>query len=201
MNTFSHLLMGNFLCDYMQEHYGIALDRAGFLYGNILPDYRISFLTRPHYLENNIDYLQSELRGLLHHKQDSAYCGKSFSKHLGIVCHYYADFFCFAHSDGFSGGLIKHITYERRLHRYLQEHGGELGGICFLPKADTSEDERHLYRCFDTLHEQYLASKQSFGNDLVYMALACVDVIFALANAMQPEETAVVDDTLEYIPA
>lgn len=176
MNTSSHLLMGKLLYQYVEENYNIRLERKNFLLGNILPDYCPSFLLRPHYLKNNAVHVKSILRLLLS-RQVSASHNKRFSRLLGILCHFYADFFCHAHSDSFSAGLPEHIAYENRLYRYFTENIGQFRTIRFIaqPKLHIGADD--VYRQFEALHSSYLLSHVSFGNDLLYSMMACIDLI------------------------
>jgi hypothetical protein len=121
MNKPTHILIGKYLYGVMKDQYGIVLDRTGFLFGNVLPDLRPSFLTRPHFPEYNISYVKKEIRNLLSKKQKSAYFGRTYSRRLGVICHYYADFFCFAHNRYFTGDIVSHVKYEKDFHRFLLE--------------------------------------------------------------------------------
>ena len=176
MNTSSHILMGGFLSEYVERHYDIRLDRKSFLLGNVLPDYCPSFLVRPHYLKNNAVHVQNILRLLLS-GHSSARNDKRRSRLLGILCHFYADFFCYAHSERFPGSLSEHIAYENSLHRYFTEHLEQLSFIRFTVQAQPAEESDGIYRQFETLHSGYLLSHLSFGNDLMYAMMACIDLI------------------------
>ena len=181
--------MGRFLSEYVERHYDIRLDRKSFLLGNVLPDYCPSFLVRPHYLKNNAVHVQNILRLLLS-RRSSARNDKRRSRLLGILCHFYADFFCYAHSESFPGGLSEHIAYENGLHHYFTEHLGQLSFIRFTAQAASVTEADGVYRQFETLHSGYLVSHLSFGNDLMYAMMACIDLIVSTSGAAAEEKAA-----------
>ena len=176
MNTPSHILMGKFLYQYVESHYKIRLERKSYLLGNVLPDYCPSFLLRPHYLKNNAVHVRHIIRLLLS-RHLSAYNDKRYSRLVGIVCHFYADFFCCAHRDSFAGGLPGHIAYENRLQRYFEENLDRLGSIRFVAQTAPAAQADEIYRQFEDLHNSYLLSHSSFGNDLLFTMTACIDFI------------------------
>lgn len=179
--------MGRFLSEYVERHYKIQLERKSFILGNVLPDYCPSFLLRPHYLKNNAVHVQNILRLLLS-RRSSARNDKRCSRLLGILCHFYADFFCYAHSERFPGNLTEHIAYESRLYRYFAENLEQLAFIRFTAQAAPAAEADGIYRRFEALHSSYLLSHLSFGNDLMYAMMACVDLIVLTSGAAATEE-------------
>lgn len=189
MNTSSHILMGRFLWEYAEQHYRIRLERKSYLLGNVLPDYCPSFLIRPHYLKNNAGYVQSVIR-LLVSRHPSGYHDKKDSHLLGVLCHFYADFFCCAHSEDFTGGLSEHIAYESRLHRYFVENLDQFGSIRFIAQSVPSAGADEIYRQFEALHSSYLLSHPSFGNDILYTMMACMDLIVLTCGSAEKKQAA-----------
>ncbi len=94
MNKASHIFLGKLLCERLKDQYGIFLNSESFLLGNILPDLSPKLLIKQHYLRNYRLYLIKKIQNILDDKQTSAVFGKRYSRNLGIICHYYADFFC-----------------------------------------------------------------------------------------------------------
>ena len=182
MNTSSHILMGRFLYQYVAANYRIRLERNNYLLGNVMPDYCPSFLLRPHYLKNNAVHVQKIIRFLLS-EHPSACHGTRASRLLGILCHFYADFFCYAHSDSFPAGLPEHIAYENRLNRYFAENLERLRSVRLIATSVPAADADSVYRQFETLHASYLKSHVSFGNDLLYAMTACTDLIVLISRA------------------
>ena len=187
MNTSSHILMGKFLWEYAEQHYRIRLERKSYLLGNVLPDYCPSFLIRPHYLKNNAGYVQSVIR-LLVSRHPCGYQDKKDSHLLGVLCHFYADFFCCAHSEDFTGGLSEHIAYESRLHRYFVENLDQFGSIRFIAQSVPSAGADEIYRQFEALHSSYLLSHPSFGNDILYTMMACMDLIVLTCGSAEKKQ-------------
>lgn len=182
MNTLSHVLMGRFLHDYVRKKHGIALNKESFVWGNVLPDYRISFIQRPHFIANSLNYVQRKISRLLK-QQRSACRGKTHSKELGILCHYYADFFCFAHTPDFGGNLYQHVRYEDKLYQYFLKHYEEFKIMQFIHPGDISRDADFIGARFSQLQSSYLQARPSFDNDLIYSILACTELIVILTDS------------------
>lgn len=187
MNTPSHILVGRFLCQYVKEKFGIRLEKQSFILGNVLPDFRPSFFLRPHYLENNISYVRNEIQNLLNTKQRTASIGKDFSKHIGIICHYYADFFCFAHIKIPHLNLVPHMKYESDLLRYIRDNPVLIKKADFTPEFSEKVSTDMICRQFDKLHVDYLQRAPSCSNDLTYCILACVEAIVLIAGLPEAE--------------
>lgn len=188
MNTESHILMGKFLCGYVGSHYGISLNQRSFVLGNVLPDYCPSFLTSPHYLKNNSSYVQHVIRAVT--PLTSFACNdKKRSRLLGILCHFYADFFCFAHNSGFTGGLYEHIAYEKELYHFFRENFQQIVPIRFVSRPIPGARPEEIYRQFESLHSSYLLSRPSLGNDLLYAMMACIDAIVLTCGCTAAEIT------------
>lgn len=186
MNTFSHVMMGKLLYEQVKERYGIYLHRDRFILGNVLPDFRVSFLTRPHYLEHNISFLRKEISKLFKDKKQSAFYGKHYSKRLGVLCHYYADFFCYAHCKGFPDDLSVHVKYESNLHRYFQNHEDELRQNAFAPEESGTIDANLVNLKFQQLQERYQNEMHSYRSDLNYAIQACTEAIVLIAASSVP---------------
>ncbi|MFA9381262.1 MAG: zinc dependent phospholipase C family protein [Acetanaerobacterium sp.] len=217
MLSASHIMIGGFLYEYMSSRYQISLHRESFIFGNILPDFRPSFLTRPHFLQYNTAYLKREIAALLADKHEETSFGCLYSMRMGVICHYLTDFFCAAHSDHFTCApcasidstertpgdgakhgpcktlerkleerfqisLPRHMRYERQLHCYLVKNQHMIEDILYIPKPFSGSGEAAVFAHFSELHEKYLASRQSFGNDLVYALLGCVESISAITD-------------------
>lgn len=187
MNTASHILMGRFLCRYAEENYGVRLEETSFVLGNVLPDYSPSFFLRHHYLDRSGVHVQRMIRHL-QARQTSAENDRRCSMLLGLICHFYADFFCYAHSDSFTGGFTEHMEYESALHRYFQENRNRLGEVRFMEPAGPLPQGENLYGRFEDLHETYLRSHISYGNDLLYAMMACIDLIVLSSRSAAAEE-------------
>jgi len=182
METTSHMLMGRLLLAYVQKQYGMTLDSRNFLLGNVLPDYLPSFLSRPHFLKYGTDHVRrliQRLSGRL--PAPGAPNGRlaRYSRRLGMLCHFYTDFFCYAHCAHFPPGLKRHIGYERELTLFFQEHYEALLAQPLVARTRRTPD---IEARFNRLQSAYLASEHTYLNDIAYAFYACVDVIAAVCR-------------------
>jgi hypothetical protein len=126
MNSFSHSLIGKILLRQLDDRYDVQLDRRAFLYGCVMPDFRKTYKTLPHEPRFWDGYLKGEISALARQQRETRQFDRSGSKRLGILCHFYADFFCLAHTDGFNGSTYEHIRYEWDLDRFLRKNAAGL---------------------------------------------------------------------------
>jgi len=192
MNTLSHVTLGEYILDFLTSQYGLELHRSSFLMGNILPDCQLSFMTRPHQAEYWQEYLHSLVEKLLQEKADGRRFSRLYSLRLGVLCHFYTDFFCYTHNAAFSGTSREHLRYEWDIHRRLQK------GVLLVPS-----DPLDVARCrnttpeivsavFQKLHREYTENiGPSEGRDIRYTLRACVDAVSRIAlcsAALEPKQ-------------
>ena len=203
MNTFSHLKIGKILYESLTEDARGLLSYRAFLWGNISPDFSVRLLTCPHYIENYSRFLKEELaflfdggdaasavwadtygeewhaNVLLTHDSDAQ--NPDLSVRLGVVCHFLTDFFCFAHTKGFTGTMREHIRYEKELDRYLrnfcvaQPHNGR------TETGPASKSASAVLKALAQLQDAFLAQPQSFETDVRFSLQACTSTVSAVA--------------------
>lgn len=198
MKSMSHILLGHILIDYLQETHHITIKPKSFLWGSILPDFLPTFLTRPHFLENNEDFLKKSYRYLLLKPIHQNHLSVRNSRKLGILCHYYADFFCRAHNNEMYHKLRDHMRYEKHLHRYIREHYERIRRFAIAPRrvSDGAADVSSTYRHFTELHYRYICSVPSYGEDIVYTLMSCTEMMVSLVSGSQSTNHPV-DPTVE----
>lgn len=177
MNTFSHSMVGDFLQKYLLEQNGIELNMASFIYGNLLPDFKPSYKKLPHAADSWESYIKREIKTLSEHKQTSLRFGPNYSRRLGIICHFYADFFCFPHTEAFEGGTYQHMKYEWELYRFTRQYYPALYWTDFGSQMSPGQNPEFIYSGFRALQHTYLREEQAFENDIVYTLRACIDAI------------------------
>lgn len=180
MNSPSHLLIGNFLYGFLKEDHGICLEEASFLRGNVLPDYSPLAVVHPHFYWFSLRYIQRETEALAHDPLQSAVVGRDYSKRLGILCHYYADFFCYAHSRRFRQMVVNHLKYEELLHQFLISHPDVLQRPKVLPTG--WRDAGELSDKISGLLEEYMDTAPHFGKDIAYTLRVCTELVVALCE-------------------
>jgi hypothetical protein len=182
MNKAAHVFLGKYLCAYVKEEAGIMLDRESFLFGCVLPDLCLNFLIKPHVVENYSACLQGRIQNLLSIKQSSVLFGKDYSKNLGIICHYYTDFFCFPHRRDYAGDIVSHVQYEKDLYRYLQSEAVLQAEPMLMPQRRGEASEEMLLGSLKALQEMYLSQCPSFNNDITYCLKACTEALVRITG-------------------
>lgn len=186
----THRLIGEFLLKALQENHGIQLDKQSFLYGCILPDLNFSFIVRPHIPEKNAAQMEKRIDELLEHRLTSACFGKLFSRKLGVLCHFYADFFCSAHTRNFGNDVMAHVRYEKRMYDLLSDGRIALKdpGVARFPLEEA--DAEPICRRFDRLYEAYLKTELSMENDLDHSVKFCMETLVSITVAAATGQTA-----------
>ncbi len=177
MNTFSHRRIGRLLLSHLQSEYGIRLSRRGFLAGTIMPDFRKKYKDRAHIPEKWTGFIAKEIRRLTAKRQSDSAFDAEYSFKLGVICHFYADFFCSAHTRFEYGRTISHVRYELALDRVLRQDLDALactGLATALPPGQSADD---IVDTYTVLHAQYLAAPQSIENDILYTLRICSAMI------------------------
>lgn len=182
MNKATHVLLGKHLYAYVKETFGILLDRDSFLLGNVLPDVCLNFLIRPHVLNNYSFCIQSRIQKLLGTKQPSVVFDKSYSKQLGIICHYLSDYFCFPHRQDYVGDIVSHVHYERDLYRYLQRAAILQPEALHISDGYSETDEKLIFSCLIKLQENYIKNEPSFENDITYTLKICAEALVRIIS-------------------
>ena len=183
MNSFSHSLIGKILLKHLEERYGVSLDRRAFLYGCVMPDFRKTYKSMPHEQRYWAGYLKSEIGALTRRRQAAGRFDRASSKRLGILCHFYADFFCLAHTGGFDGSTYEHIRYEWELDRHLRKNVARLYQADFGFRVPAALNADMIYGDFQTLQTKYAECIPDFMRDLSFALRACAGAVTAIAES------------------
>lgn len=183
MNSMNHILIGNLVYEYIVEKYGIALDHKSFIKGNTCPDHSISFL-RPHRIRYCNGMVQRKTKRLCRADWDEI--GKRVSKKAGILCHYYADFFCLAHNPEFQGGLKDHVQYEKELLSFMDAHYDRFRSIDYVPRMEVTKNAAEIGERMRGLLRQKPASGCGIAAELLYAVHACIELILLVFFAALP---------------
>lgn len=142
MNVIGHLLIAASVRRAVLRGTGFRLSRAGFLYGNILPDFSARYAENPHFFKDSRGFILERAATLRREgcaeRSFAGACG------VGVMTHYLSDFFCYAHSEPCAYGICRHHLYELcmlrgfagGLHAYREEASQ---GACLSPGADALE--------------------------------------------------------------
>jgi len=182
MNTYSHALIGNLLCTYLKDYCDIHLDFDEFIKGNIVPDFKKTCVIHPHFMRFSHKYIQHEIEALSRKALRSKEVTGEYSLKLGIICHYYTDFFCYAHGKGYKQAIINHKMYEARLCDYLISKLDKIGRIDLMPDKDVKDSATEINEKTIKLHEEYLLAPPSYEKDIYYSLISCAGAIASLVH-------------------
>ena len=180
MNTCSHVLVGNLLYEHLKAEQGIYLEKSSFISGNVIPDRTSLAVIHPHFMKFSLGFVQEEIESLSDIYLESAFVGSDYSKRLGIICHYYADFFCYAHSNGYKQVVVNHIKYERLLYEYFQNNYEKIAGMKYVFSEGISRSAFEINEKTKLIHAKYADIEPSYGKDLTYALQACAGTIMSL---------------------
>ncbi len=170
----SHVIVGGAVLDYLKKK-GILLDKAGFLAGCVLPDInRYYGIVHPHFPSVSMGFVNKETSRLaeIYPEIENGTINYEYCLKLGIIVHYWADFFCHSHSSGYRQLIINHVKYERRLHNYLRNNLERImEGIEYIEGACVSPGDINISMAM--LHAEYCGRKRSLETDITYILLAC----------------------------
>ncbi len=201
MNPISHILMGKIGCKFVDSR-NLPLNHAAFILGNILPDFHPLHAFASHKADKGgcLEKTRDRLHKLL---SDPPKNPTRLAKELGMLCHYYTDFFCHPHTGNFSGSLSQHIVYEYKLLRYAQCRMGVLENLTIqtdeLPTAHTAEE---LFELLEERRKFFLQQTPNFGVEMYWALEGChLLVTTCLEHILATEPTKVpVEELLPYNP-
>lgn len=186
MNTFTHLGISVRIMDALREKMNIQLNRAGFMLGNIKPDLSPRLIAIPHFKEDAIGFIQSEIKKLINTKINPyTECTREFSENLGIIIHYVSDFFCHVHSQYFKGNQFSHHLYEMNLSNYCRENSKKINTYLFEKFKLMKPDSSSICKYLDDLHNEYIQSFScpSYETDMKFALGVTTSLCFNLVSA------------------
>lgn len=167
MNSYSHIRIGRFVLKRLQIKYGVSLPTATFLWANCRPDYSIKYKKIPHYkksMEKDFKRLVEEIL-LYRWEKENIFL---IADRLGVICHFICDFFCYAHSPAFSGGLKEHISYEAKVNRFIKENPVLLENWVSSDKCLENKTVEDLLCWFDRQYEHYILTSNNIACDVEF---------------------------------
>lgn len=186
MNIFTHLSIAIKLKHIIEANFHVKLNTISFMTGNIKPDLSSRYINIPHLKKESEGFVREEIQNLLKTKiYEYENCSRDFSEKLGIITHYLSDFFCYAHSEYFTGSMFEHYIYEMHLTIFnlknlkLQTHFRHEKNS--LIKNNVSSLCGHL----DELHKRYLCEcrEEYLSADIPFALKACTSICFSVISA------------------
>lgn len=181
MNSFNHVLIGTVVYEYIKEKYGIELDRESFLKGNTCPDHSIAFL-RPHRLFFCSRAVRKKTIRLC--RGNWGLVRRKASKKIGILCHYYSDFFCRAHNPHFGGNLKDHIRYEDELLCFMEQNMEFYRGIDYIPEVSVPHGAGEINRLMRLRIQERPSEQGDYASELFCAIRACAELVLSVSLAI-----------------
>jgi hypothetical protein len=180
----SHIHIGSVIYACLKDRFGITLDKGSFLSGCVLPDINQFYsLGHPHFPRLSMSFVQREIAYLseTYPEDENGKISPEYSVLFGIICHYYADFFCHAHNSGFRQLIFNHVKYEYRLQKYLKANIGRIyKSLDLFSDIGGSTDE--INNNFLRLHSEYSNMKHSFETDIAFTLFISIRSALSIIN-------------------
>ena len=169
----THALYAKDVSEHILLVYGVKLKRYSLIYGTIEPDFSSTFKRKyPHYLKDSLDEISDRLDVIVESLDTKRELETvAFSRELGVILHYIADYFCRVHND--IGGVphprrSKHLRYERNFHKFVKRCHLEVLRETVMKELeyDLKEIERMSFKDYVIYqHNKYMkeASKRSIS--------------------------------------
>ncbi len=187
MNLLTHLRMSIKLKRLVASTFQVKIDTVAFMLGSIKPDISHRFSNVPHKKKDADKYIYRRIRNIL---DTDLYKRKKspveFSEDLGIIMHYITDFFCFAHSERFKGGIIKHLLYEFKM-MFSKSYSKKIRSFDTGLKASMNAVD--ICKYIDNLHERYTydSNGEQQCTDMEYAFSACKFLCFSIVSSCMEE--------------
>ncbi|KAB3529219.1 zinc dependent phospholipase C family protein [Alkaliphilus serpentinus] len=168
MLPITHKIISEHVYDNVKDHLGIELNKKSLIYGSIKPDIAPRLLLLDHFKPQSFSFIMHEALELSKHSlvSNSEFL-KLFSRQIGVVTHFIADFFCVPHNDRltYENNFFSHMRYETNLHMQFRDFEEKLN----IEKSHFNVDNfsvSTIQNVVDFLHNQYQLRGESTINDV-----------------------------------
>jgi hypothetical protein len=184
MRKKSHISLANYLIKSMKFE-ELINHKKSFYIGSILPDCVPSFITRKHNIEETFEILKEEILKITdNYDMDRGMTGY-YTRHLGVVTHYIADYFTFPHNNIFKGNLKEHCTYERDLKLAFKSYVKSDEAVRGRAKSAIFKSVDEILKFIIEMHEEYLKAIKIIKIDCMYIVELCHKVVDAILQIFE----------------
>lgn len=183
----SHSLIGKTIHKYVKDNLGFNLSAADLKYGCIKPDFHPKLIAISHYKSKSFDTIAQMIISLQNSKLPlSSKDVSHFSTELGVILHYIADYFCYAHNNKNIDKLPAHLFYEINLDRELKKYLSSTSGLLNekFPLEACGAIENPLVAFIEERHKEYMKEHPSPLNDVIYGLQACCTTASGIVGAV-----------------
>ncbi|MBB5196828.1 zinc dependent phospholipase C family protein [Anaerocolumna cellulosilytica] len=184
MRKKSHISLAKYLIKSMNVE-GLFNHKKSFYIGSILPDCVPSFITRRHTIDETFEILENEIKKITDDYEAERGLTRYYTRHLGVITHYIADYFTYPHNRSFTGTMKEHCLYERDLKFALKEYVKSEDAIKARDKSHTMETVEEILQFIRQMHEEYLKVVGKIKNDCMYIVELCHKVVDAILKIFE----------------
>ncbi|WFR59560.1 zinc dependent phospholipase C family protein [Anaerocolumna sp. AGMB13025] len=184
MRKKSHISLANYLIKSMKFE-DLQNHKKAFYIGSILPDCVPSFITRKHNIEETFEILRKEILKITdNYDIDRGFTGY-YSRHLGVITHYIADYFTFPHNEIFTGSLKEHCSYEKDLKFAFKSYVLSDEAVIGREKSALFKTVDEILLFIKEMHEEYLKAIKVIKVDCMYIVELCHKVVDAILHIFE----------------
>ena len=188
MRKKSHVLLGSCLAKHLDSR-ELKFHKKSFIWGNVLPDFRPSFVTVRHEYHVNFDMVCDMIRKLT---EECYFLDRYTSKYwrtLGEVSHYVADYFVFPHNAHYNGNIVDHTLYEgdlmKQLRTYIRSGVAKEQLQKEISKEVVFEDFEDIISFIKKEHDKYAMKDSCVEEDIQYIMSMCYRVTQGVIQVME----------------
>lgn len=178
----THMLIAKNVISVIEKKLNIKLDPINFLYGNIKPDINSLLISIPHYKNKSLPFVL-DIIDSIQFETLPTYNGvlKTFSVNLGVVNHYLADFFCYAHNNSNLDKFVPHFIYENNLS--IEFYKKDLKRICNCSVDFVSNNSSvSIKNYIESKYQDYINIAPSMDTDILFSAEVCTAVSYIIVK-------------------
>lgn len=170
---------------------GFDKHKKAFYVGSIMPDFKPSFLTKRHEINETFSLVEKGIRKLTQGYESPREFSAIYFERLGEVIHYIADYFTFPHNREYKGTMKQHCVYEGELKHKLRAYIRNLDE----KKLQTWKKNLELenLECFHSVadilmflqeeHRNYIRrGHHSVDEDCKYIVGICSKIVMAILH-------------------
>lgn len=176
MRKKSHISLAGYLLNSMNID-GLFHHKKAFYLGSILPDCIPSFITRRHTIEETFDILTDEILKITDNYDADRGINRYFTRHLGVVTHYIADYFTYPHNNIFEGNIKEHCSYEKKLITALRTYVRSEEAVKERENNLLFVTVDEILKFIKEMHEEYLKIAKKVRVDCDYIVELCHKVV------------------------
>lgn len=184
MRKKSHISLAGYLLRSMNLQ-GLYLHKKAFYFGSILPDCVPSFITRRHSIDETFDILRDEIIKITDDYEIEKGITRYYTRHLGVITHYIADYFTYPHNRTFMGSVKEHCIYENELKFALREYVRSGESMIERTKSSILKSVDEILDFIKEMHEEYLKVTSKVKIDCKYIVEMCQQVVDAILQIFE----------------